>query len=234
MPATLTRIILADQQLIFRQGLAAILAEGGWTVAAQIGDLDALEQALQHQPPDILIIDRAIPRSDIFLYCRSITTMYSNMQVLILTPYEHESREMQVQALRAGAAGCLSKDHAADRYLDAMFVLADQRVLFSHAVIRLALATAEDAAEHTPPQLHNKALRGLTKRELEILKLVSQGLGNPDIAQALRIADNTVMKHMTHLMSKLGARNRTEAGFIYLHASTPADGDLPQSGRVST
>lgn len=234
MPAKLTRIVVADHQPIFRQGLAGILTEGGWTVAAQVNDRESLDQALDAHHPNIVILDRMVPGIDIYPYCLAVTSHYTDLQLLILTAYEQDVADMQVPALRAGAAGCLSKDHSPNVYLDAIYMLADQRVYFPHHVINRALSITDHIPVATPPPLEHPTLTSLTPREREILQMVAAGLVNPEIAGRLSIAENTVMKHVSHIMAKLKARNRMEAGLIYLRASTAVHENQPQNGEDST
>jgi DNA-binding NarL/FixJ family response regulator len=153
---------------------------------------------------------------------------HPNLRILVLTGYESEARELQLGTLLAGAAGCLSKEHAAHTYLAAIQVLIQGQVIYQYATITSALRVNEtiDSSPSIPsistvsaplPAL-NHGLDDLTAREIEILQLVAKGKGNPEIALILNITENTVMKHVSHIISKLNVRNRMEAGLVYLRS----------------
>jgi DNA-binding NarL/FixJ family response regulator len=218
-------LILADQQLLFRQSLAKALTEAGWSQITQVSHHSALEQAFLESATNILVIDRWLPEIDITLYCRSRMNTHPNLRILVLTGYESEARELQLNTLLAGAAGCLSKEHAAHTYLAAIQVLIQGQVIYQYATITSALRPYESfdsspsiSATSTPLPTLNHGLDDLTAREIEILQLVAKGKGNPEIALTLNITENTVMKHVSHIISKLNVRNRMEAGLVYLRS----------------
>src|SRR5690606_34930527 len=114
----------------------------------------------------------------------------------------------------AGAGGCLSKDLPPSSYLTAVRRLMEGGVLFSADVMRRAAR---------PPALSGPAarLQELTPREVEILQLVAEGIGNREIAERLDISYHTAMKHVSNIIGKLKVSNRMEAGLIFLrHASS--------------
>jgi DNA-binding NarL/FixJ family response regulator len=218
-------LILADQQLLFRQSLAQALTEAGWSQITQVGHRGALEQAFLEYPTDILVIDRWLPEIDITLYCRSLMSAHPNLRILVLTGYESEARDLQLNTLLAGAAGCLSKEHPAHTYLAAIQVLIQGQVIYQYATIHSALRMNESidsspsiSTVSTILPAFNNDLADLTAREIEILQLVAKGKGNPEIALILSITENTVMKHVSHIISKLNVRNRMEAGLVYLRS----------------
>jgi DNA-binding NarL/FixJ family response regulator len=221
MTPSRARIVLADQQVLFRQNLSAYLAKGGYTVVCEVGDGVALDQCMIEAEPDILIIDYYLPGIDALQYCQILNALQPQIQILLLVAYEHEASGLQATAFLAGAAGCLSKDLQPTAYLDAIHQLLQGYVLFHPSIMRRAAR---------PPKISGAAarLQTLTSRELEILALVAVGLGNREIAERLAISYNTAMKHMSNILNKLQVNNRMEAGLLYLQHQSK--GSLPHIG----
>jgi DNA-binding NarL/FixJ family response regulator len=209
MTPSRARIVLADQQVLFRQNLSTHLAKGGYTVVREVGDGVALDQCMIEAEPDILIIDHYLPGIDALQYCQILNALQPQIQILLLVAYKHEASALQATAFLAGAAGCLSKDLDSAAYLAAMQQLAQGYLLFHPNIMRRAAR---------PPKVSGPAarLQNLTPRELEVLALVAEGLGNRDIAERLAISYNTAMKHMSNILSKLQVSNRMEAGLVFL------------------
>ena len=205
------RIALADQQVLFRQALAQALISGGHTVVCQVGDSDALDRCMIENEIDIVILDRYLPGVDGLTYARMLNALQSDMNILILVAYEHEARTLQTTAFLAGASGCMSKELIAPVYLAAVQQLMDDHMLFHAEVMRRA-------ARPQPASGPTAQLQNLTKREIEILQMVSEGMGNREIAQQLNISYHTAMKHVSNIISKLHVNTRMEAGLIFLRA----------------
>lgn len=215
-------LLLADAQLLFRQSLAQALADAGWAAITQVSTQAALEQALLETSMTLLIIDKQLPAMDITRYCQLLMQQHPQLRILILTGYEIEARELQYSSLLAGAAGCLSKEHPAAIYTTAIQMLSQGHIYYQYLTVQHALRAhtpVEDipVVAAIPARVSSAVLAHLTPRELEILQLVAQGKGNPEIALTLNITDNTVMKHVSHVINKLGVRNRMEAGLVYLN-----------------
>jgi two-component system, NarL family, response regulator LiaR len=209
MSPSRARIVLADQQILFRQSLSAQLVKGGYTIVCEVSDGVALDQCMIEAEPDILIIDHYLPQIDALQYCQLLNALQPQIQILLLVAYEHEASALQATAFLAGAAGCLSKDLDSATYLAAIRQLAEGYLLFHPNIMRRAAR---------PPKASGPAtrLQSLTRRELEILALAAEGLGNRDIAERLAISHNTAMKHMSNILGKLQVSNRMEAVLLYL------------------
>lgn len=203
------RIILADHQVLFRQNLAQVLLNAGHTVLYQVGDSDALDRCMIDSEPEVVILDRYLPGVDGLTYCRMLNALQPQIAILILVAYEHEARASQSTAFLAGAAGCLSKELIGPAYLAAIQQLLEGHVLFHPEVMRRAARPQRSSG----PEVR---LQDLTKRELEILQMVSEGMGNREIAQQLNISYNTTMKHVSNIITKLRVSNRMEAGLLFL------------------
>jgi DNA-binding NarL/FixJ family response regulator len=213
------RIVIADQQIIFRQGLAHQLAQHGHQVLCEVDDGDALDRGMIDHEPNIVIVDRYLPKLDVLGFTQMLRSLQPDVHLLILVAYEQEARTMQSSAFLAGAAGCLSKELAPQAYAAAIRRLMDGLLLFDPDVMRRA-------ARMTSAGAAPSRLRELTPRELEILHLVSEGIKNHEIAERLDISYYTVMKHVSNVINKLKVSNRMEAGLIFLRDG--GAGLLPQ------
>jgi DNA-binding NarL/FixJ family response regulator len=203
------RIVLADQQILFRQTLAAHLTNGGFTIVREVGDGDSLDQCMIDSNPDIVMLDRYLPGIEALSYCEMLNALQPHIQVLLLVAYEHDARALQGTAFLAGAAGCLSKDLDSQDYLAAAHQLSEGHMLFHPDAMRRSARTQQisGSAAH---------LQDLTNREREILQLVAEGIGNREIAKRLGISYHTAMKHVSNIISKLQVHNRMEAGLLFI------------------
>jgi DNA-binding NarL/FixJ family response regulator len=219
MPEISPSLALADQQPLFRQALAGVLVDAGWKNTLEVKTGEELLTILDVHHIDILIIDLLFGDLDIVSLCHALTGRHTHIKVLLLAAYEREAQSHQMAALRAGAVGCLSKEHGADLYIEALQLIARGMVLFQRDIIQAAFRQQHELIAPTTSTngaVRNLRLSNLTDREHEILRLIAEGHSNTDIARILNITENTVMKHVSHIMAKLKVRNRTEAAFIYL------------------
>lgn len=222
MSSRRARIVLADQQHLFRQNLAHHLRGAGHIIVGEADSLESLDRCMIDTEPDIVILDRYLPGGDVFEYIHMLNTLQPQTAVLLLAAYEHEALELQGQAFLSGASGCLSKELQATAYLHAVRRLQDGQLLFPAEVLRRAAR---------PPAISGPvaSLSELTSRELEILQLIAEGLGNREIAARLDITYNTAMKHVSNILAKLKVSNRMEAGLLFLRHT--ADGTAPGVAR---
>lgn len=160
-------------------------AETGWR---------AVELYRQHRP-DLVLMDLRLPEMDGTAATAALTREFPEARVLVLSHYESE--EDVGGAMRAGARGFLKKDVKAETLLTAIRAVASGKIWVPDAVAA--------RLNSTPPGF------ALSKRELDILKLVFKGMSNPEIGAALGISEGTVRVHMSNIMNKLGVKRRTEA-----------------------
>jgi DNA-binding NarL/FixJ family response regulator len=128
--------------------------------------------------------------------------------VLILTTFDLD--QYVFDALRAGASGFLLKDVTAERLFDAVRVVAAGEALLAPAVTR-RLISEFTRLQPVPDATPSAALAALTPRETEVLRLVAEGLSNPEVARRLVVTEETVKTHVSRILSKLGLRDRTQA-----------------------
>jgi DNA-binding NarL/FixJ family response regulator len=134
-------------------------------------------------------------------------TAENRPRVLILTTFDLD--EYVYDAIRAGASGFLLKDVTAERLFDAVRVIAAGDALLAPTITRRLIV--EFAARHRPDPPSSAAMAALTPRETQVLRLVAEGLSNPEIAARLTVSEETVKTHVSRMLAKLGLRDRTQA-----------------------
>ena len=217
------RVLVVDDQALFREALVALLAvqPGIEVVGEAANGRDAVEAAGRLRP-DVVLMDLRMPVLDGVGATRQLRVDHPSVRVLALTTFDGDAEVFP--ALRAGAVGYLLKDATTDRLVEA--VLAADRgesVLAPSVAAKLVARVAalpEPAAGPAPQPLVDP----LTDRELEVLRHLAAGRSNREIAQAVFLSEGTVKTHVTSILAKLGARDRTQAA---LRAS--ALGLLPES-----
>jgi DNA-binding NarL/FixJ family response regulator len=164
----------------------------------------ACELAERHRP-DVAVVDVRMPDLDGVAATRRITALPSAPKVLILTTFDLDG--VVHEALRAGASGFLLKDVPPDRLLDAIRTVAAGEALLAPTVTRRLIAEFVRAPTPSRPR---RSLDRVTPREREVLALITRGLSNTEIEQALHLSRHTVKTHIGHLMAKLAARDRAQ------------------------
>ena len=198
-----TRVLLADDHPIVRHGLRDLLgAEPDFEVVAEVEDgAAAVERALADDV-DLAILDVSMPRMTGLLAAQQLAARRPGLRMLMLSM--HENEQFLFEALRAGASGYVLKT-AADRDLVHACRATMRGETFLHAGAVSALV--RDYLDRTPEAA---AADPLTPRELEVLKLVAEGHTSDEIAEALVISKKTVEHHRSHILEKLGMRDRVE------------------------
>ncbi|MEU9997486.1 response regulator transcription factor [Streptomyces sp. NPDC050848] len=204
------RVLIADDQMMVRQGFTVLLnAEPGIEVVGQAVDgADAVAQAAQ-LTPDVVLMDIRMPGTSGIEATRLLTEPAdSTVKVLVLTTFDLD--EYVYEALRAGASGFLLKDASAEELAHAVRVVASGDALLSPHITKRLIAEFSrlTAAPRTP--LKNR-IGDLTERETEVLALIANGLSNAEIATRLVVAEQTVKTHVSRILVKLGLRDRTQA-----------------------
>jgi DNA-binding NarL/FixJ family response regulator len=197
------RIVVADDHEVVRSGYAALLdTQPDFAVAGTATDgAEAVRLCREHRP-DVVLMDVRMPGMDGIEATRRIA---GGPRVLILTTFDLD--EYVYDALRAGASGFLLKDVTAERLFDAVRIIAAGEALLAPTVTRRLIG--EFARLRPQPRL--RAFGTLTPRETEVLRLVAEGLSNPEIAARLVVTEETVKTHVSRMLGKLGLRDRTQA-----------------------
>ena len=207
-PAGAVRIIVADDHHVVRTGFAALLdTQPDFTVVGTACDGDEAVRICRELTPDVALMDVRMPVMDGIEATRQLAGP-SGPRILILTTFDLD--QYVYDALCAGASGFLLKDVTAERLFDAVRVIAAGEALLAPAVTRRLIS--EFARLRPRPDGAPAAPLGtLTPRETQVLRLVAEGLSNPEIAARLVVTEETVKTHVSRMLSKLGLRDRTQA-----------------------
>ena len=201
------RVLIADDQSLVRAGLRLVL-EGHDDIEV-VGEASNGHEAIfsaGRLKPDVVLMDIRMPELDGLAATRRITAEHP-ARVLVLTTYDLD--EYVYDALQAGASGFLLKDTPPTQLVDGIRAVASGEALLAPTVTRRLI---EEFSRIRPARAARPAaLDDLTPRELEVLKLLARGLSNAEIAEALVLGDTTIKTLVTHVLSKLGLRDRVQA-----------------------
>jgi DNA-binding NarL/FixJ family response regulator len=210
-PHSPTRVLLVDDQPLLRTGFRMILeSEPDIAVVGEAGDGEKAVDEARVLQPDVVLMDIRMPRMDGVEATRTITgaDRASRVKVLILTTFDLD--EYIVEGLRAGASGFLLKDVPPEELVAAIRIVARGDAVVAPTVTRRLLDKfAETIA---PGDKQSEALLGrLTDREQGVLRLMSRGMSNAEIAQELYVSETTIKTHVGNVLGKLGLRDRVQA-----------------------
>ena len=195
------RLLLADDHPVVRDGLAAMLGtQPDFVVAGQAATGAEAVQRAQQLRPDVILLDLEMPERDGVEALRQIRAADPNARVIVFTAFDTDERILA--AIQAGASGYLLKGSPREELFRAVRVVAEGGSLL-HPTVAAKLMNAVRARDAEPEPL--------TEREREVLQLVAQGKSTKAIAAALHITERTVKFHVSAILGKLGAGNRTEA-----------------------
>jgi len=203
------QILIVDDHPIVRDGLVAILnTQPDFEV---LGEAASGEEALtlfQRQTPDVILLDLEMPGMDGVQVIRQLREIQPDVKVVVFTAFDTDERILS--ALQAGAKGYLLKGAPRSELFSAI------RIVHSGGSLLQPVVASRLLNQLATPQPSQQLVEELTPREHEVLRLLAQGLQNKEIAAALFITERTVKFHITSILAKLGAGNRTEAVTIAL------------------
>jgi DNA-binding NarL/FixJ family response regulator len=203
-------IVVADDHEVVRAGFAALLdTQPDFTVLGTAEDGAQAVAASRELHPDVVLMDVRMPGTDGIEATRQLAADDFAPKVLILTTFDLD--EYVFDALRAGASGFLLKDVTAERLFDAVRVVAAGEALLAPAVTRRLISEFARIRRPAPAAAAPAVHAALTPRETEVLRLVAEGLSNPEIASRLVVTEETVKTHVSRVLAKLGLRDRTQA-----------------------
>ncbi|MBP2435809.1 response regulator [Microbacterium amylolyticum] len=208
------RVIIVDDQTLVRQGIRGLLGISDEVdVVAEASDgAEALEK-IAEVSPDVVLLDLRMPGMDGIATLEAMRAADITVPVLVLTTFD--DAELVLGAMRAGARGYLLKDVTLEQLVGGIRTVASGGTLLQPAMTeRLikAVSTAPDPADSGGP------IERLTERETDVLHLIAGGYSNREIAQMLHLAEGTVKNHVSMVLMKLQARDRTQAVLRALHA----------------
>jgi DNA-binding NarL/FixJ family response regulator len=200
------RVLIADDQSMVRAGFRMLLSgeQDIEVVAEAIDGLEAVAKAARFDPT-VILMDIRMPELDGLEATRRIIAADDAARILILTTFGLD--DYVYEALRAGASGFVLKDDPPEQLISAVRTVAAGDALLSPAITKRVIRQFTRIARPAPP----KELDELTAREQDILLLIAGGLSNAEIGQQLYISETTVKTHVTHILQKLGLRDRVQA-----------------------
>jgi DNA-binding NarL/FixJ family response regulator len=209
------RVLLVDDQAMVRAGLRMILdSEPDIEVCCEVEEGEKAAAAVAESHPDVILMDIRMPGMDGLAATREVLAADPTAKVVILTTFDLD--EYVYGALRAGASGFLLKSADGDTLVDAVRVIAGGEALLAPEVTRRVIEqftrggaeTGALGADHVPTE---EAIGDLSDREVEVLQLMARGLSNHEIAKELFLSSTTVKTHVSHILTKLGVRDRVQA-----------------------
>lgn len=212
------RIVIADDHGLVRQGFRSMLArEEGVEVVGEAEDGREAVEICSRLRPDLVLMDVRMPELDGLAATREIKQRYPETSVLMVTMQENP--DYLLEAVKAGAAGYVLKGSRNSQIMSAIRRVSEgesplNQELAMYVIRHLAGGTAQEARPSSDSQSHKRPdllPHSLTKREVEVLRLLAQGQTNREIAQSFVLSTLTVKTHVQRIISKLGVSDRTQA-----------------------
>ena len=204
------RVLLVDDHALFRRGLRRVLDEHGFEVVGEASNGEAGVRMAAELRPDLVMMDLHMPILSGVDATRRIRAVDADARVVILTISEAEADI--VDALLAGASGYLLKDAEPDVIARGLRAAADGEAVISPAATSTLIQRVREQEASARPV--TAAPADLTGREVEILRLVAEGLDNTDIAERLFLSPSTVKNHVSSILGKLGVEGRVQAAVL--------------------
>jgi DNA-binding NarL/FixJ family response regulator len=199
------RVLITEDQTLMRQGLRTILElENGFQVVGEAGDgQEGIERALAVRP-DLVLMDVQMPNMNGVEATRQLSALLPDTKVIILTTFDYD--EYVFDGIKAGARGYLLKDMPASELLATL-----RRVHSGESIIQPSIAARMIAEFGRRQEPSSGSGEPLTEREREVLRLLADGFSNREIATRLVLAEGTIKNHVSTILDKLHADNRTQA-----------------------
>ena len=199
------RVLIADDHAVVRQGLRTFLAlQDDIEVVADVPDGEAAVRAAGEHAPDVVLMDLVMPGMDGVEATRRLRARYPRTNVIVLTSYHDD--EQVFPAIRAGALSYILKEVGPQELADAIRRAASGEAVLHPRVAARVVRELHGARRDEPNVFHE-----LSDRELEVLKLIAEGLSNTEISGRLFISEKTTKNHVSNILSKLHLADRTQA-----------------------
>lgn len=215
------RLLIVDDHTIVRKGIKVLIAtEKDMQVVGEAENgAEAVEKAASLKP-DVILMDLVMPHMDGIEATRRITAQQAGARILVLTSFAADDKVFP--AVKAGALGYLLKDSSPEQLLEAIRQVSRGEPSLEPAIARKVLQELSNPGQGKP------TVEPLTPRELEVLRLISQGLSNKEIAAKIFVAEWTVRTHVSNVLSKLHLASRTQAALYALRSGIASLDDVPQ------
>jgi DNA-binding NarL/FixJ family response regulator len=201
------RLLLVDDQSLFREALRTLLSlQPDFDIAAEAANGEQAAALAAKHKPDVVLMDLRMPVLNGIEATRRIVASAAAPRVIVLTTFEEDGEVLD--ALRAGAIGYLLKASSAEKLYGAVRAAAQGATVLDPSIAAKLLAGAGRSPRETPPAALPDPL---SPRELDVLRFLAEGCSNKEIGARLKISEGTVKNHMTNVLGKLGALDRTQA-----------------------
>jgi two-component system NarL family response regulator len=204
---TTIRVLICDDHALFRRGLVMVLeSEPGIEVVAEAEDGEEAVRQAGDAAPDVILMDVRMPKMSGIEATRAISDVVPTAKILMLTVSDEE--EDLYEAVKAGATGYLLKEISIEEVANAIRAVMTGQSLISPSMASKLLSEFNNLAKAAQQKV---LAPKLTDRELQVLKLVAQGMSNREVAEQLFISENTVKNHVRNILEKLHLHSRMEA-----------------------
>ena len=214
------KAVIADDHALFRDGLRKLLAlEKDILVVGEVSNGDEIGKVVERMKPDVMLLDLKMPKGDVVQNLLEIAAHSPATRVMILTAFADE--ENVLNAAKGGAKGYITKGVPSATLVQAIKIVygggiwIDKEIPSWEIFEEIAQAQAQSQMRDAAPQI-NDSIKALTKRELEILRLVAEGLTNEEIGKKIFISEKTVKTHLTNIFDKLKVNNRFKAALMLM------------------
>lgn len=215
------RVLIVDDHAIVRKGIRALLTEcGDFEIVAEVADGQEAVLAAQKTRPDVILMDLLMPGMDGIEATRQITSQQPEVSILVLTSFAADNKVFP--AIKAGAFGYVLKDSSPEDLIRAIRQVHRGEPALHPTIARKLLQEVAHPAELQP------APEALTVRELEVLRLIAQGLSNQEIGDELAVSEATVRAHVSRILGKLHLASRTQAALYAVREGLTSEDEASQ------
>ncbi len=212
------KVVIADDHALFRDGLRKILSlEKDILVVGEAANGDEIPKIIERTKPDILLLDVKMPKGDVVQSLLDAAARNPATRVIILTAFSED--ENVLNAAKGGAKGYVPKGVPSATLLQAIKIVHNGGCWIDKEIpsweVFEEIVQAQTNSREAPPPL-NESIKALTKREMEILRLVAEGLTNEEIGKKIFISEKTVKTHLTNIFDKLKVNNRFKAALMLM------------------
>jgi NarL family two-component system response regulator LiaR len=214
----MTRVLICDDQVVVCEGLRAILSTAkGIDVVGTAYDGEQALRLVEELRPEVVLMDLKMPVMNGVQATRAIHNQFPGTRVLVLTTYDFD--EWVLDAIRGGAAGYLLKDSPREKLIEAILGTAAGKTYVDPAVAGKLF----NQISHSRPAPDMELVKGLSEREMEVLRLLARGMNNAEIAGRLYLSEGTVKNYVSAILDKLDVADRTQAALLALRAGLVND-----------